>query len=292
MRIVLLAALVAWAGQAYDPFAEARRAEVNGTTLAYVERGTGGTPVVFVHGSGADLRTWGYQLQHFSQSRRTLVYSRRFHHPNPPPTPSDTYTPGQHAADLAAMIGTLAGGRADVVASSYGAVIALLTARDHGARIGRLVVVEPVIFSMLPATSAGASAPAAFERARAQLLAGEAEASMRTFLAALLAPGAYDMMPETTRAMLRDNLPELTAEARAPLPGTSPRYTCEDARAVRVPTLLLDGAQSAVFLRDITRELASCLPGVERGTITGAAHALHAQQVQAFNGAVTAFLDR
>ena len=39
-------------------------------------------------------------------------------------------------------------------------------------------------------------------------------------------------------------------------------------------------------------ELAACLPGVERGTITGAAHALHAQQVQAFNSAVERFLDR
>ena len=292
MRVVLLMAMVAWAGQAYDPFAGARRVEVDGTTLEYVERGTGGTPLVFVHGSGADLRTWGYQLQHFSQSRRTLVYSRRFHYPNPPPGSSDSYSAGQHAADLAAFISIVAGGKTDVVASSYGAVVALLAARDHPARIGRLVVVEPVIFSMLPATSGGASAPAAFERARAQLLAGETELSMRTFLAALVAPGAYELMPETTRAMLRDNLPELTAEARAPLPGTSPRYTCDDARAVRAPTLLLDGAGSAVFLRDITRELASCLPGVERGTIAGAAHALHAQQVQAFNQAVASFLDR
>ena len=61
---------------------------------------------------------------------------------------------------------------------------------------------------------------------------------------------------------------------------------------MRVPTLLLDGDRSAAFLRDITRELAACLPGVERGTITGAAHALHVQQVQAFNSAVERFLDR
>ncbi len=291
MRAILLVALVAWAGQAYDPFADAKPAEVNGTTLAFVERGTGGTPLVFVHGSGADLRTWGYQLLHFSQSRRTFVYSRRFHHPNPPPVPSDTYTPGQHAEDLAAFIGGPAGGKADVVASSYGAVVALLTARDHPSRIRRMVVVEPVILSMLPAQSTGAPATAAFERARAQLLAGDTEPSMRTFLSALVAPGAYEMMPATTRAMLGDNLAELTLEARAPLPGMSPRFTCDDARGVRVPTLLLEGAQSAVFLRDIAREIAACLPGIERGTIAGAAHALHAQQVRAFNQAVEAFLE-
>ena len=292
MRVVVLATLLAWAGQPYDPFAEARRVEVNGATLAYVERGTGGTPLVFVHGSGADLRTWGYQLQHFGQSRRTIVYSRRFHHPNQAPAAADAYSPQQHADDLAALISAVAGGKADVVGSSYGAVVALLTARDHVSRVHRMVIVEPVMFSMLPPASTGASAPAAFARAREQLLAGETDASMRTFLSALFAPGAYELMPATTRAMLTDNLPELKAEARAPLPGTSPPYTCDDARAVRVPTLLLDGDRSAAFLRDITRELAACLPGVERGTIAGAAHALHAQQVQAFNQAVAAFLDR
>jgi hypothetical protein len=31
---------------------------------------------------------------------------------------------------------------------------------------------------------------------------------------------------------------------------------------------------------------------VERRTVAGAAHALHAQQVQAFNATVAAFLDR
>jgi pimeloyl-ACP methyl ester carboxylesterase len=92
--------------------------------------------------------------------------------------------------------------------------------------------------------------------------------------------------------MLADNLPELRAEARAPLPGTSPRFTCDDARGIRVPTLLLDGSASAIFLRDIARELAACLPQVERRTVAGAAHALHAQQVQAFNATVAAFLDR
>jgi non-heme chloroperoxidase len=276
----------------YDPFAEARQAEVNGARLAYVERGTGGTPVILVHGSGADLRTWGYQLQHFGQTRRTIAYSRRFHHPNMPPSAGETYAPGRQADDLVAFIDGVASGRADIVASSYGAVIALMAARNHPGRVRRLVLVEPVAFSMLTPGSAEALASDRLAVARRQLLEGESEPAMRTFLSVLIGPGAFDLMPESTRAMLRENLPELTAEARAPLVTTFPRYTCQDVARVTAPTLLIDGGASAPFLRAMTRAVGACLPHVDMRTIPGASHAVHAQQVQAFNQIAQEFLDR
>ena len=288
--VVLLATAVAAAQ--YDPFAGARHASVNGSRLAYVERGAGGTPLVLVHGSGADLRTWGYQLQFFGQTRRTIAYSRRYHHPNAPPDAAAVYSAQQQADDLAAFISDVASGRADLVASSYGAVVALLVARDHPALVRQLVLVEPVVFSLLPAQSPEATESAVLDVARRQLLEGETELAMRTLLSALIAPGAFDLMPESTRAMLRDNLPELTAEARVPLVTMAPRYTCQDARRVSAPTLLIDGGASAAFLRAMTRAVGACLPNVEPHTVPGAAHAVHAQQVQAFNTLVLDFLDR
>jgi len=41
-----------------------------------VERGTG-EPVVFVHGSASDYRTWHSQLDELGQRYRTIAYSRR-----------------------------------------------------------------------------------------------------------------------------------------------------------------------------------------------------------------------
>lgn len=288
--VVLLA--TASAAAQYEPFADARHASVNGARLAYVERGAGGTPLVLVHGSGADLRTWGYQLQFFGQTRRTIAYSRRYHHPNAPPDATAVYSVQQHADDLATFVSDLASGRADLVAASYGAVVALLVARDHPAVVRRLVLVEPVVFSLLPVDSPEAKESAALDVARGQLLEGKTELAMRTLLSALIAPGAFDLMPESTRAMLRDNLPELTAEAQVPLVTMTPRYTCHDASRVSAPTLLIDGGASAAFLRAMTRAVGACLPNVEPHTVPGAAHAVHAQQVQAFNALVRDFLDR
>jgi pimeloyl-ACP methyl ester carboxylesterase len=274
-----------------DPvLAGARRVEVNGTELTYIERGQGGTPVVFVHGSGADLRTWGYQVQYFGATRRAIAYSRRYHHPNAWIGDGRDYGPALHAADLAAFIQSVAGGPVDVVAASYGGVVALLMARDHPALVRRLVLVEPVVFSLLPADAPEAAATQRLDLAREQLLAGDTDAALRTYISTIIGPGVYELMAPSARQMLHDNLPELQAEARVPTVSLAPLYTCDDARRVRTPVLLVTGGLSAPFLKAIAAHVAACLPHVETMTIAGAAHAVHAQQGVAFDEAVTRFL--
>ena len=46
---------------------QAKTAEVNGVSLAYVEQGEG-EAVVFVHGAMSDLRTWQQQLPEIGRS--------------------------------------------------------------------------------------------------------------------------------------------------------------------------------------------------------------------------------
>jgi lipase len=273
----------------YDPFAEAKRIDVGGASLAYVARGAGGTPLVFVHGSGADLRTFGYQLQHFETTRRVIVYSRRHHHPNPPPGSGDEYRTGDHVADLATVITRLAGGRADVVGTSSGGLVALRLAVEQPGLVRRLVLVEPVVFGLFD--DAGDPTFAGLEAARSHLRHGDTDAALRRFVGALIAPGAYDLMPASTRQMLLDNLPELSAEARAPLPGRD-LSSCERVAPRHTPALIVSGGSSAKMFTAMSRRVAGCMDGAAHETIPGAAHAVHAQQVDAFNRRVQAFLDR
>src|ERR1043165_7087687 len=78
--------------------------DVNGTRLAYRLVGdSGATPVVFIHGSLANLRSWSGQEAAFAQSYRVLVYSRRYHPPNPRVEDSQTYSRKHYAEDLAAL---------------------------------------------------------------------------------------------------------------------------------------------------------------------------------------------
>jgi non-heme chloroperoxidase len=58
-----------------------KEVRVNGLTLHYIERGQG-TPVVLVHGTLGDYRTWDGQLEAFSKGYQLISYSRRYHYPN------------------------------------------------------------------------------------------------------------------------------------------------------------------------------------------------------------------
>lgn len=50
---------------------------IDGARLEYVERG-GGEPVLFVHGSISDRRTWQFQSEKFGKGFRAIVYGRRY----------------------------------------------------------------------------------------------------------------------------------------------------------------------------------------------------------------------
>ena len=54
---------------------------VNGSALEYAEAGSG-TPIVLVHGSASDQRTWHLQQEAFAEHFRVISFSRRYHWPN------------------------------------------------------------------------------------------------------------------------------------------------------------------------------------------------------------------
>lgn len=57
-----------------------KQINVNGTTVAYVEEGQG-DPVVLVHGSLGDYRTWNGEMDAFAERYHVISYSLRYHYP-------------------------------------------------------------------------------------------------------------------------------------------------------------------------------------------------------------------
>lgn len=266
--------------------------EVDGTQLEYVEQGRG-EPVVLVHGTLGDLRSWELQMSPFAERYRTISYSRRYHHPNPWQGDGSDYSPTLHADDLAAFIDGLGLESAHVVGESYGAYTALYLAKRHPERIRTLVLGEPPVLPLLEDDAEGRALRDEFlatvwNPARHSLLEERAEEAIRTFVGGVAGGGAFDELPEEARRQITDNARELEAEMTAPdywMP-----FTCEDAREVTSPTLLLQGEESPPMLQRIVQELEPCLPNSSRAVVPAAGHEMVAENPEAYNEIVLAFL--
>ncbi len=274
------------------PF-QPKTVHVNGVDLHYVEQGTG-EAVVLVHGGGAtDYRTWGPQLDPFAQRYHVVAYSLRYHYPNAWAGNGSDYSTRVHARDLAALIEQLKLAPAHVVASSFGGDVALRTAREQPELIRSLVLAEPALDAwrnrLLPHdAAAGEAARFSWAESAQAVSSGDIEGGVRLFARRVLGEGAYDRLPETVRQRMRDNVRLLTLPEDVFLSD----FTCDDARMIQAPTLLLVGDRSPKQFLVVADALAACLGNLERATIPNAAHLLHGMNPGVFNDAVLGFLGR
>ena len=265
---------------------------VQGVPLAYVEKGRG-QPVVLLHGFGHDYRIWSAELESLSKSYRVFSYSRRHNAPNPAREGGADYTDAIAEADLAAFIRTLNLGRVHLIGHSSGARIALLAARDHPRLVRSLILAEPVVDSMI-ARNAEAQALMAtipFGEAGRLLQSGNVEGAARLLAAAIMGrEDAYDALAPDIRRVFLENLPrEMRAAGSAP-PDASAPFTCEDARRIHVPTLIIQGGDTLELFRLAVEELRECMPGSELAILQGATHALELENPAGFDEIVLKFL--
>jgi pimeloyl-ACP methyl ester carboxylesterase len=268
----------------------------NGTRLTYRVTGDSGAPaVVFVHGTLADLNSWGGQENLFAQRYRVLVYSRRYHRPNPQAEDNQTYSPKLHSEDLAAMLLTLDLAPAVIIGSSYGAYTALQLVRDHPQLVRGLVLAEPPIFSLLTASEEGDAARRTFftyalDPARAAFARGDSVAGVRLFFDATTGRGAFNRLTPAGRASLLAHAFELRREMLAERSDYLPPVTCAELGRITTPVLLVRGERSPRMFQLITDELARCLHNDTTVVIPGAGHPPHAGNASYYNQVVARFI--
>ncbi len=68
-------------------------ASVNGVDLYWEETGQG-TPLVWVHEYGGDLRSWEPQVRYFSRRYRVVTYNHRGYPPSTVPNAASDYSQG------------------------------------------------------------------------------------------------------------------------------------------------------------------------------------------------------
>lgn len=277
--------------------------ELNNYSFYYAETGSG-EPLVFVHGSASDYRTWEFQQDEFGKHFRTIIYSRRYHWPNKPIPEDADYSMMEHVRDLEALFSSLSATPAHLVGHSYGAFICMLLAIHKPQLIRTLILAElPAITLFVsnkpkpleilrllltrPRTAAAlikfgvtGAAPAmkAFQR-------NEMDEALRVFGAASLGADAYRHLSESRLEQARANL------IKAELLGAGfPHLNSEQLRHVQIPALLITGQTSPVFDHYLMDHIEELLPVTERIEIPKAAHIMHEDNEVAYNTAVNSFL--
>jgi pimeloyl-ACP methyl ester carboxylesterase len=266
---------------------------VRGTELEYVEQGAG-EPVVLVHGTLGDFRTWAAQTDAFSQEYRTIAYSRRYHHPNACDHHASDYTARLHADDLAELIVGLGLDSAHVVGTSYGAYTALFLAARHPQRVRTLVLGDPPVLPFLSHSPRGRELQQSFldevwDAAGALMRQDQTAAGIRTFVDGVVEDGAYDSFPPDVARMLLDNACEFAIETASPDFFTP--FSCHDARQVTHDTLLVTGDHSREMFGIIVDELSRCLPSSDIARVPNTTHEVTSDNPDAYNAIVLEYLD-
>jgi len=272
---------------------ELKSIRVNDTTLHYIERGQG-TPVVFVHGSLGDYRTWDGQLYAFSENYRAISYSRRYHYPNEFPPDALEETAYYQVEDLRTFIDALDIAPIHLVGHSGGGAISLMFARDYPEYLASLTLGEPAVSELLAAMPEGAAFRKTFQEevygpVTAAFQAGNDEEAVRLFIDGVQggAKGFDDLPREFQEGMLQ-NAPSLRKSRLDNV--NRPRISCEEASQIRLPTLLIHGELSPPMFVLQNTVLAQCMPNVERAILPAASHSLAMENPDDFNEMVLTFL--
>ena len=264
---------------------------VNGVELHYLEQGQG-VPVIFIHGGLVDYRYWAAQMEPFSQRYRVIAYSRRYNYPNNNPNIGPDHSAIVEAADLAALIKRLKLGPVHLVGHSYGAYTALFLAVKHPELVRTLVLGEPPALRWVLNLPGGKAVFDEFmnniwKPAGQAFKHGNQEQALRITIDYFIGKGAFDQLPQEFRAVLRDNLPEWKALTTSR--DAVPLLRREDARRIKIPTLMLTGDRTLRIHHLVNDELERLLANGERVRID-ATHEMWEEQPEKCRQATLTFL--
>jgi pimeloyl-ACP methyl ester carboxylesterase len=244
---------------------EGRRHTVTGADGVGIGLLTAGTgrALLLVHGGMGRLERWEPMWGPLAGRWRVTAMDRRGRGSS---GDSEPYAISKEFGDVAAVAARLAdeqGGPVDVFAHSYGATCVLGAAAD-GAPFRRIALYEPPGPQTVPREW--------FERVSALITGGHTGRAALSFLTEIVgltteqvmelrdAPGAPDVLPIVSATLRR----EARALTGVDLPAAARKVTC--------PVLLLLGARSPSWAREITQDLAAALRAAELVILPGQGH--------------------
>lgn len=115
---------------------------INGAKIYYDDGGSGGIPIVFVHGLGGDHTLFKYQLDYFRKSRRTIAVDLYGHYKSTALRESD-YSIEFMAKTLIKLLTKLKIEKFVLAGHSMGSAVILEVSRQAPERVLALIFIDP-----------------------------------------------------------------------------------------------------------------------------------------------------
>jgi esterase len=263
---------------------------VNGYDMAYLEVGQG-PPLVCVHGTLGDFRTWSAAMGPLSKSYRVISLSLRHFFPEHWDGVGDDYTMSQHIADLIAFIEQVEPKPVNLMGHSRGGHIAYRVAEARPELLQKLVLAEPGgdLDATLDPSAAPTTPSAILSRIMAsaeKVKSGDVEGGLQNFFDGIDGEGAWARLGAAAKQQLRDNVFTLIGQVRE----SRKPYSKAGAQSIKTPTLFIGGAETRGVLPAITRALVAEIPGARTAMVAGARHWMFEQAPEEYCRIVLEFL--
>lgn len=293
-RIATAAALLFLAG-CHSPapmHSEVKHMAVDGANLAYVDDGKG-VPVVFVHGSLSDHRSWDRQRAIVGQKYRVIAFSQRYFGTEPWSASWPKLGVPVQSRDLTAFIQGLGAGPVHLVSWSSSGQTVLQVALAHPELVRSAFVFEP-------SDSTFVSDPGdlktigeerkAFGPAADAVQAGDNNKAARLVLDVVAGrTNALDAWPPAVQSIVMDNARTLQKEFMDSDP--PPKIDCAQLGQIRPHIAFVRGEATRPRFRIIADTAEHCLPAAKLIIVPGAGHLWPGDDPQGFSRTLLDFLE-
>lgn len=258
------------------------KAQVNGITLAYDDKGSG-VPLVFVHAFPLNRTMWEAQAAAFSSQFRVVTIDLRGHGESD--APLWRYTLDQAADDVRELLDSLLVPQAVFIGLSMGGYILFAFYRKYVNRVKGLVLADT--------------------RAQADTAEGKQGRFQMAQAAYQKGPGAIAdiMIPKLLSTATIQSRPEIVQKVRAMIEGNQISGIAGDLMAmaerpdsvpllkqIACPTQVIVGGLDQATPPSDARLMAEQIPGARLALIPNAAHLANLEQPDTFNQILQAFL--
>jgi pimeloyl-ACP methyl ester carboxylesterase len=246
-------------------------------------------PIVLLHSSAASGRQWQALADALRPRHEVHAVDLHGHGMQAAWAGPSPMTLSDEAAPVERLIERLGG--AHVVGHSYGAAVAIKLACRRPALVRSLVAYEPVLFGLLLDDASSRRevqvVVAVAEAMRLRVAQGQPEAAAQRFIDFWSGPGAWAALPQERQQGFAARVPAVLQQFDA-LFGDP--LALADLARLRMPTLLLSGAETVPTTRRIVQLVYGALPGARRDTLPSMGHMGPVTHAALFNRRVVEFL--